>query len=140
MKNFLKFNAYQQNKKLSLIFLSVFVIFTILASIIGISDNPPGIILLYIGTASLILSFTHHWRSSRKYLIFLGVTIATFVISAILHNVLDGVADQYISIALIKSIVGGLGVVFFLLAVIICPPALVISIIGAVRFALKKNK
>jgi len=138
MKNFLKFNAYQQDKKLSLIFLSVFVAFTILASIIGIADNPPGIILLYIGTASLILSFIHHWRSSRKYLIFLGVTIATFVISAILHNVLDGVADQYISMAILKSVVGGLGVVFFLLAVIVCPPAVIISIIGAIKYAIKK--
>ncbi|MCP5063285.1 MAG: hypothetical protein GY936_12575 [Ignavibacteriae bacterium] len=140
MKDFIKFSAYQQNKKLSLVFLYIFVVLAILASIIGISDNPSGIIILYLGIASLILSFIHHWQSTRKFIILLTVIIITFVISAILHNLLEVVAEKYITLSLLKELVSGLGVLFFIVAVLICPPAILISIIGAVKFAFKKSK
>ena len=35
--------------------------------VVGVSDNPPGLILVYLAGASFILAFAHRWRTVRSY-------------------------------------------------------------------------
>lgn len=95
------------------------IVSVILALIIGIDDNPPGIVLCFAGMAAIVFAFVHHWNKSKNYVILLVSSIIGFVVFAVLHNVLEAVGMEII------------GAVFFIIAILICPPALLIGLIGA---------
>ena len=52
----------------------------IAAFIVGISDNPPGLVLCYLATVSLILAFVHTWRKVKYFLILLGASVVGFAV------------------------------------------------------------
>jgi hypothetical protein len=47
--------------------LALTAVLTTAALIVGFSDNPPGIALLYAAGVTLVLAGTHHWRSPRRF-------------------------------------------------------------------------
>lgn len=100
------------------------------AFLVGISDNPPGILLLYGATASLILAFVHSWRSSKRFLILTLASIAGFPLAVFLHNAFEAIAGMAAGMIL-PGILNFLGVVFFLVAVFACPAGLLIGGVGA---------
>jgi hypothetical protein len=126
-----------RNRRRSLYFLIGGGLATGASTIVGISDNPPGIALAFGAAAAFLLAIIHPWRTARPYWRLLLATVLGFVASAILHNVfemLGGLASLpgFVSVAF-----RAIGVTFFLAAVILCPPALVVSLVGAMAMALR---
>lgn len=101
------------------------------ASLVGVSDHPPGIALAYLAATALVLAFIHPWRSPRPFLHLIWITIATFFVSVPLHNFLEVGADRLGHQVVLQGVANALGVWFFLIAVIVCPPALLLGLIGA---------
>jgi hypothetical protein len=95
--------------------------------LVGISDNPPGLILIYLSCASFILVFAHRWRTVRPFRI---LFIAGFPIAAVLHNLLYGVAEMAKEVALVKTVAEALHVTFFLIAILLCPVGVLIGAVG----------
>lgn len=111
-------------KKTTLIFLILGLLFLILALIITIPDNPPGIILTFISSISFILAFSYNWSRPKSYLfLFLGSLIG-FVIFVVLHNFLEYFGKG--------TFIENLSGFFFLTAIFLCPAGILVGIIGSI--------
>ena len=106
---------------------------------VGISDNPPGILLAYLSAAALVLAFVHPWRSSKPYRRLIIVSAAGLLIFAVLHNVFDALAGGAENPGLLHSLLEGASVASFLIALLVCPPAFLIGIAGAAIMSGRKD-
>jgi len=105
---------------------------------VGISDNLPGIALLYGAGLTLVLAVTHRWKNPRKYgLLLLGGVVGFFVLAAI-HNFAEVGADRIAPVPVIPMILSAISVVGFLAALIVCPMACLVGAVGGV-VTLKKS-
>jgi hypothetical protein len=127
------------NRKLTFLFLAAFCVFAIGAALIRVSDNPPGIVLALLAAAAFILAFVHPWRTARQYGIFFLASVLGFVLFAILHNVFEAAASKAASVSVVHGMLEGLSVAVFLLAVMVCPAAMLVGAVGWV-ITLTRNR
>ncbi len=105
-------------------------VLTIAALAVGISDNPPGIALLYAAGLTLVLSVTHRWSGSKNFArLLLGAVIGFFLLVAI-HNFAEVGAERIPQVPLIPLVLTAISVVAFLAAVIVCPMAGLVGAVG----------
>ena len=126
------------NRMLSAAFLAVSCISAIAAGVIGIEDNAPGILCAFIAAVALVLAFVHPWRSAKQFGLLLLGAVLCFVISGVLHNVFHGIAGNMGSAQVSRKMLEGLGVAAFLLAVLICPPAVMVGLVGSLAMLVRK--
>lgn len=130
----------KHNRKLTFFFFATACISLAIAFIIGIADNLPGILLLYLGTISLILTFIHKWREFKKFKTLTLVSIIGIPVFIVLYNLLYGLSKMSAEITLLSSFLNLLSGLSFLLAIIVCPAGLLIGLVGAVIIKNKNNK
>lgn len=106
--------------------------------VIGISDNPPGLVLVYLAVSSWIVAFAHRWRRVKSFLILLVASLVGFPLFAVLHNVFYGLAEVTSDVVGLTQALGFLEVVFFLIALFVCPPGVLIGAVGSVVLALSR--
>ena len=111
-------------QKSTYVYLAGSVILIIIALIVGIDDNLPGIILLFISSILLVLAFTHNWKR-KSYILLIVFSLAGFVVSVILHNIFETSGGEV-------TFLGILSALFFLVAIFLCPVCLLIGIIGSI--------
>jgi hypothetical protein len=102
------------------------------AMIVSIPDNPPGIILSFIGSILFVLAFTYNWKKPKPYIILLISSVFGFVLFAVLHNVFEVIGKGTFG-----EVVGGS---FFLLAIFICPAGIILGIAGSIVTAIKNER
>jgi hypothetical protein len=130
------------NRKNLIISISLLVagsILILVASLIGISDNLPGILLCFLGVISLVFAFIHHWRKAKSYQVLLIVSAISFVVSVILHNLLEAVGQYFSNSFLLSHFFNLLSVIFFLVAVFICPFTILIGLAGFIIFKYRRQ-
>ncbi len=140
MKNFLQLKGTKSSRKVTFIFLAICCVSMIVAFFIGISDNPPGLLLCYLAAIALILAFIHTWRRVKYFMILLGASLIGFPFFAVLHNVFYGLGEMAADIIVLNHLLGFLSAGFFLVAIIVCPAGFLISAVGSVLMYLKKRK
>ena len=118
-------------QKTTYIYLSISIVLISIALIIGIDDNPPGIIIFFLGSIVLVIAFTHKWQKAKPYLLLALFSLLGLVISGILHNAFEAIGGE-------GTILGIVGAAFFLIALFICPACLVVGIVGSIVRAFKK--
>jgi hypothetical protein len=116
-------------KRSTMLFLGGAAILLAAALLVGISDNPPGLVLMYAAMASFILAFTHRWRSTKQFMILLVASLVGFPLTAVLHNAFYALGEL---LPTIKPVAGAIHVVFFLAAILLCPVGVVIGAVGSV--------
>ncbi|HSN53658.1 MAG TPA: hypothetical protein VLT32_03260 [Candidatus Sulfomarinibacteraceae bacterium] len=99
------------------------------ALVVGISDNPPGIALLYGGMVCLVLAAVCRWQRPRSFLLLLAFSALGFVVFAILHNLLYGLATM-VDLAWLKGMIRALHVGAFLIALLLCPVGVLVGLVG----------
>jgi len=113
-------------------YLASSIILIIAALTVGIDDNPPGILLSFLSSVLFILAFTHDWKRAKPYVLLTVASLVSFAISAILHNVFEAIGKgTFLEI---------IGVIFFLLAIFICPAGILIGIVGSLFQSFKRRK
>jgi uncharacterized membrane protein (UPF0136 family) len=130
----------QRSRVTTVVILAIAAVLAAAAGIVGISDNPPGILLAFGAAAALVLAFVHPWRTSRQfrylfYAVFVGIAVLVVV-----HNVFEVVAGRMGGPGFVVAVLQGVQVAAFLIAVLICPPALVIGAVGAVVMAIRNRR
>jgi len=130
MKGFSEFYHSKTIREITYSLLVVSAISLIAAFIIGINDNLPGILLLYIGVIILILAFVHHWREKKKFIILLTASVIGIPVFAVLHNVFYGLGKMFTDSLVFQNIFEVLHVISFFLAIIICPAGLLSGALG----------
>ena len=122
----------KSGRKVTLIFFAAGIVTTAVSFAVGISDNPPGILLLYAGITLLMLGFVHRWRSVKRFLLLAGISLAGFVLFAIAHNGMYAFGIMADDIAFLNQVLGILGGTFFLIAVILCPVGVMVGGLGSI--------
>ena len=92
------------------------------AGVVGIDDNTVGGSLAWLSAIALVLAFAHPWRTSRRFLLLTGASVLAFVVVVVVGGVIDNAGVD----------MGAVGDAAFYVAVLLCPAALVVGIIGAV--------
>ena len=128
------------NRKLTFIFLAIGCILLIIAFVVGIADNPPGIVLFYIAVIALILAFVHRWRKVKNFLFLAVASIIGIVIFAILHNLFYALGKLANDIPLLRQLLNFLDALSFLIAIMLCPMGLLIGIVGSIVLYFKNKK
>jgi hypothetical protein len=136
----LKALSTPRNRTLTFVFLAICCASAIAAILIGISDNPPGIFLAFGAATSFILAFVHPWRTTKQFGLFLFASVLGLVILGVLHNVFEGVASTMEGMDTLKILLQGLGVTAFLIAVLICPPAILVGTVGSIVMFIRNRR
>lgn len=119
------------------VLLGVGLVVGAVALLIGVSDNLPGIGLLYLALVCLAGAWIWNWRSPREYWMLLIISLAAFPIGAILHNLFDALGTKAGQIPVIGQLVGFLGAFFFLAAVVAAAPVGLAALIGGITASWK---
>ena len=127
----LKIFATAQHRRVTLIFLAVFCLAAIATLAIGLDGNTPALVLGFVAATALVLAFVHPWRRAREFKYLLYASGLGFAVFVVLHNLLDAAAGATTGVWPLPAILQGLGVVAFFAAVLVCPPAFVIGLGGA---------
>ena len=114
----------------TLAFLAATVLLAAAALLIGVSDNPPGIILLYSAGLTLLLAATHRWRDPRKFWYLLLGSLIGFFLFAAIHNFSEVGAGSIGHLPVLAWVLSAISAIFFLLAVILCPVGVVLGAVG----------
>ena len=110
-------------KRMTLILLVLSVIFLVGAIIIGISDNPSGILICFLGCILFILSFSHNWRKPKPFIMLMIISFIGFIVLVILINIFEG--------RLSGKLFDILGTFTFIVATLLCPAGIIIGGIGS---------
>jgi nitroreductase len=102
------------------------------AVILGISDNPPGIILVYAAIVFWTGAWVWNWRSPREFWTLLGLAILSFPVGVVLHNLLYALGTVITKIPVLPGLVGFLEGFFFIVAVLVVGPVAVVALIGGI--------
>lgn len=124
----------KRSVKISLIFVAICLVLTVLALVIGINDNIPGFIVLVLGAFSLALAIVQGWRRSKKYGILAIASFAGIFLFGVLHNVFYGMGKSLMDIAVVYYIFAGLAVFSFFMALLVCPVGFLTGFIGFMIF------
>ena len=135
MKNFLGSINAKNSRRLTLLLCVICVGSLIAAFIVGISGNISGLALCYIAAISFILAFVHTWRKVKNFLILLGASFIGFFLFVVLHNLFYALGEMASGIVVLGPVLGFFEVVFFLLAILVCPPGFLIGAVGSVVMA-----
>jgi len=114
-----------------MLFLAVGCIALTAGLLVGVSDNPPGLILAYFASASFILAFSHRWRTVRSFVILLIVSLVGFLVAVVLHNLLYALGEATKEVPAVKTAAEALHVAFFLIAIFLCPAGVLIGGVGS---------
>jgi multidrug transporter EmrE-like cation transporter len=124
----------------SLILLVACCMFAFAASGVGISDNPPGIALAYLSAIALVLAFVHPWRTSKQFRYLIYASGIGLVLFGVLHNVFEGIASNLGETNLVYGLLNGAGGAFFLIAILVCPSALLVGVVGMAVMSLRGRR
>ena len=134
-----KSQSIPRNRILTLVFLAICCVCATSALLVGISDNPPGILLAFGGAVAFILAFVHPWRTAKQFRRLLYASLIGLVIFSILHNLFEGLAGQWAGVGVVQSMLQGIGVAAFLFAILICPPAIAVGVVGSIVIFLRNR-
>ena len=128
------------NRILTIVFLAIGCASATSAVVVGISDNPPGILLAFGAAAAFVIAFVHPWRTVKQFRRLLYVALLGLVIFAILHTLFEAIAAKFTGAGVFQNILQGIGVATFLIAVLICPPAIVVGAIGMLVMFIRNRR
>jgi hypothetical protein len=109
------------------------------ALLVGISDNPPGIALLYGGMVCLVLAAVCRWQRPKSFLLLLAFSALGFVVFAILHNLLYALGEMT-ALTWLKAILEALHVAAFLIALLLCPVGVLVGLVGWVAAVFRSRR
>ena len=128
------------NRIRTLILLAICGLSAIAAAVVGIDDNPPGILLAFLAATAFVLAFVHPWRTSRQFRRLLYASALGFVVFGLLHIVFEAIASNGGGSGLVQDLLNGAGAVLFLIAVLVCPPGMLVGAVGAVVMSIGNRR
>jgi len=132
--------ATPRDRVRTLIFLASSGATVIAAFLVGIEDNPPGILLALAAAVALVLAFVHPWRSTREFGRLFIASVLSFLLFVVLHNVFDALAGIVEHIAVLHGLLEVLGGAAFILAALLCPAAFLVSILALVLLLIRNRR
>jgi len=128
------------NKIRTFLLLGVCGLSAITSGIVGIDDNPPGVLLAFLAAVALVLAFCHPWRTARKFMVLLLASVLGFLLFVILSILTDSILQNPASpVTLQKLIENPVSDALALAFTMICSAALVVGAIGSLVLFLRNR-
>ena len=102
------------------------------ALLIGVSDNPPGIALVFLALTCLAVAWVWTWKTPREFWVLLGISLAAFPVGVILHNLFFALGTVASEIKILAGLFSFLEVIFFLVAVLAAGPTALVALAGGI--------
>jgi uncharacterized membrane protein (UPF0136 family) len=129
------------NRIKTLILLVICGLLVIAAAAVGISDNPPGILLAFLAATAFVLAFVHPWRTERQFIFLLLASILGFVLFIILNIILDTVAQNPATTGVIQKLLQSPAIdAFSMIIAMICPAAFIVGAAGSVVMFIRSRR
>ena len=128
-------DAYSKpgNKIKTLILLGICGLSTFAAAVVGIDDNPPGILLALLAAAAFVLSFTHTWQTARKFMFLILASVLGFVLFVVLNIISDSVAQNPATSGTLRDLMQSPAInALNLIIAMICAAAFLVGAVGSV--------
>lgn len=119
--------------------LGVGIALSLIAVSVGINDNLPGILLLFVGVISFFFAFVHHWKEAGQFGTLLAVSAISFPVLVLLHNIFDGLAGHLGPIPVLTQFLTGLSVISFFAAILLAPAGIVIGIFAGLFYLFRRS-
>jgi len=127
----------RRRRKELFILAGIFCVLVISAILVGVSDNIPGIILCYLAAITLIVALTRTWKRTKLFLILLGASLVGFIVFVLLHNAFYALTILTSHITALSPVMEAFHIVFFIIAVFLCPAAFLVGAVGSVVLAIR---
>lgn len=139
MLKIIDFSEFSSGKRRAFFYLTgAFFAFLITAFILGISDNPPGIIFVFAAIMSLLIAFTLNWNTVKKFTFLTIAALVSFIVFVILHNLFYALGEM-VGEGFLSYLISVFGALAFIIAVLICPPAFALGVIGSIVMFVRKR-
>lgn len=127
----------QLKRPWTLQYLGAGILLLAVALIIGLDDNPAGILIAFASSILLFFAFVHHWRGAHQFGTLLAVSVISFPVLVLLHNIFDGLAGHLGPIPVLTQFLTGLSVISFFGAIFIAPAGILIGIFAGLFYLFK---
>jgi hypothetical protein len=121
--------ATPHNRTVSVLLLVACGLLAIAAARLGITDNPPGILLGFLSIAAFVTALVHPWRSARRFWLLAGGSLAALAVLILLCALFVTLAKKWgpggVLFGVLDALSGGC-----LLAAVVCPPAFMVGVVG----------
>jgi len=100
-----------------------------------------GAVFLSLGVALIFLTVKERVGGTlMKFLILTGASAAGFFVFVLLHNVFYGLGIEISHIVVLSQSMEVLHIVFFCLAVFVCPLGFLVGVVGSIVLAIKRSR
>lgn len=128
------------NRIKTFIFLGICVLLVVISVALGIADNPPGILAAFLGSVAFVLAFVHPWRAVKQFRTLFLIALPGLILFVILNNLFAYFAHDANTAVAFQVPLQVLAVGSFIIATLICPPAIVIGAVGWIVLSIKSHR
>ena len=130
-----------RNRIKTVILLVVCGLSAIASVVVGIDDNPPGILLALLAATAFVLAFAHPWRTVRKFLFLLLASVLGFVLFIILNIIFDSIAQNPTTSSALQDLIQSPAFeALNLIIAMICPAAFIVGAVGSVTMFIRNRR
>ena len=129
------------NRIKALILLAICGLLAIAAVVVGIDDNPPGILLAFLAATAFVLAFAHSWRTARKFMFLLLASVLGLVLLIILNIIFDSVTQNPATSGALQDLIQSPAInALNLIVAMICPAAFIVGAVGSVAMFIRNRR
>ena len=130
-----------RNKLKSFVLLGVSVLLAISSAVVGIDDNPPGVLLAFFAAIVGVLAFVHPWREVKKFAFLFLASVIGFVLFIILSIISDSIIQNpETSSTLLKLFQSPVNDALSLVLTMIFSAMFIIGVIGSVVIVIRNRR
>ena len=130
-----------RNRIKTLVLLVVCGLSAIASVVVGIDDNPPGILLALLAAIAFVLAFAHPWRTARKLMFLLVASVLGFVLFIILNIISDSIAQNPATSGALQNLIQSPAInALNLIIAMISPAAFIVGAIGSVAMFIRSRR
>ena len=130
-----------RNRILSPIILAICGLLAIAAGVVGIDDNPPGILLAFLAAAAFVIAFVHPWRATSQFICLLLASILGLALFIVLNISLDMAAQNPAAAEMLRDLLQSTIVeAFSIVIAMICSAAFFVGAAGSVAMFIRNRR
>jgi hypothetical protein len=129
------------NRKTTPILLAICGLLAIVAVVVGINDNLPGILLAFLAATAFVLAFVYPWRTARKFIFLFLASILGFVLFITLNIILDTVAQNPATSGALQDLLQSPAInAFSTIIAMVCSAAFIVGAVGSVAMFIRSRR
>ena len=129
------------NRRTTFILLGSCGLLAIAAVVVGIDDNPPGILLAFLAATAFVLAFVHPWRTARNFIFLLFASILGFVLYIIMNIILDTAAQDPATAGALQDLLQSpVANAVSIIIAMICAAAFIVGAVGALAMFIRNHR